>query len=152
MALKRYISLQNNPHLTPPQLEKSLWNVLFTFCTLPIWNKVKFLHFDPITGRTTTVDTIHANPECKGQGHDKQAHQVCGHFDTVLVNEEGHGREHGIDGYSVAQVKAIISIPNCYPKGLFNDGVKVPEHLAYIEWYSLLDIPDPNHGMFKVSS
>jgi hypothetical protein len=101
MALKRYISHQNNPHLTPPQLEKSLWNVLFTFFTLPIWNKVKFVHFDLVTGRTTTVDTIHANPEHKGQGHDKQACQVCGRFDTVLVDEEGHGREHGIDGMSI---------------------------------------------------
>jgi hypothetical protein len=35
---------------------------------------------------------------------------------------------------------------------MFTDGTEVPEHLAYVEWYTrLLDNPEPNHLMYKIS-
>ena len=35
---------------------------------------------------------------------------------------------------------------------MFTDGVDIPKHLAYIEWYSPLpDSPERNHLLYKVS-
>jgi hypothetical protein len=49
-------------------------------------------------------------------------------------------------------VKVIFSIPSNHHNQLFVDDVDVPEHLAYVEWFSPLDTQDQNHGMFKISS
>ena len=109
-ALRRYISLRNNPHLTLAQLEESLWDIPLPFRTLPIWNSIKFMHFDPVTGKKSTADAIHANPERKGRDHDKQTRRVCGRFDTALINE-GHGQEHGIDGMSIHSSQLELKYP-----------------------------------------
>ena len=50
-ALRRYISLQNDPDLNAVQLEHSLWDVHFPFRILPVWKVVKYLNIDPVTGR-----------------------------------------------------------------------------------------------------
>lgn len=35
---------------------------------------------------------------------------------------------------------------------MFNEGVEVPQHLAYVQWYTpLANEPDPNHLLYKVS-
>ncbi|KAN0133854.1 hypothetical protein V8E53_008349 [Lactarius tabidus] len=33
---------------------------------------------------------------------------------------------------------------------MFKPEVTVPLHLAYVQWYSKLTEPEPNHGMFKI--
>jgi hypothetical protein len=98
-ALRRYISLQNNPELNAVQLEKSLWDIIFPFRALPVWKMIKFLYLDPIMGRKCTVDAIHANPEQR-VGRDRNNRHICGHFDTALVND-GSGKKYGMGGMSI---------------------------------------------------
>ena len=84
-ALRRYISLLRNPELNARQLEHSLWDVHFPFRTLPVWNVVKYLKIDPVTGSKSTADSIHAKPARIRKKH----HHIKGRFDTALVNEGG---------------------------------------------------------------
>ncbi|KAM6489460.1 hypothetical protein JOM56_015093 [Amanita muscaria] len=62
VALRRFISKTNNPHISARDLERSLWNVHLPFRTVPVWNILKFTHTDPVTGNISTVDSIHASP------------------------------------------------------------------------------------------
>jgi len=55
------------------------------------------------------------------------------------------------EGYGVVRVKVIFCIPERFHAHLFNPEIDVPDHLAYVEWYSPLDMQDPNHKMFKIS-
>jgi hypothetical protein len=55
------------------------------------------------------------------------------------------------EGYGVVRVKVIFCIPERFHAHLFNPEIDVPDHLAYVEWYSPLDTQDPNHKMFKIS-
>ena len=172
-ALRRYISLLNNPKLNAAQLERSLWDVHFPFRVLPVWNVVKYLKIDPVTGMKSTADSIHAKPGRTS----KQNHHISGRFDTALVNEGGardDGTEGGesddgtkgmsivcsgtkitnifrFEGYGVVRVKVIFSISKRFHVHLFKPGIDVPDHLAYVEWYSPLGVQDPNHRMFKIS-
>lgn len=92
-ALRRYISLLNDPELNAAQLERSLWDVHFPFRSLPVWKVVKYVKIDPVTGAKSTADSVHAKP-----GHtSKQGHHINGRFDTALVNEGGV-RDDGIEG------------------------------------------------------
>ena len=169
-ALGQYISLLNDPSLNATQLKCSLWDIHFPFHCLPIWNVIKYLKIDPVTGMKSTVDSIHAKPAYT----NKQKHHISGRFDTALVKEggigndgtEGGGSDDGPKGtsvvcssmipyeihqffsfaaYSVVHVKVIFSIPKHFQAHLFNPGIDVPNHLAYVEWYSPLDRQDPNH-------
>jgi hypothetical protein len=172
-ALRRYISLLNNPELNAAQLERSLWDIHFPFRGLPVWNVVKYLKIDPVTGMKSTADSVHAKPARTS----KQNYHVSGRFDTALVNEggvrddgtEGGGSNDGtkgmsivcsstkitntfqFEGYSVVRVKVIFSIPKRFHAHLFKPEIDVPNHLAYVEWYSPLGTQDPNHRMFKIS-
>ena len=103
-ALRRYISLLNNPDLNAAQLERSLWDVHLPFRALPVWNVVKYLSVDPVTGLKSTADSVHAKPARK----NRKKHHIEGRFDTALVNEgvedsgtEGVGSNNGIKGMSI---------------------------------------------------
>ncbi|KAF8258061.1 hypothetical protein EI94DRAFT_1780982 [Lactarius quietus] len=52
--------------------------------------------------------------------------------------------------YHVGHIHVVFSIPERYHDSLFKPAVKVPLHLAYVQWYLQLTEPDPNHGMFKI--
>ena len=54
-------------------------------------------------------------------------------------------------GYGVVRVKVIFSIPDRFHARLFKHGIDIPNHLAYVEWYTPLDAQDPNHKMFRIS-
>ena len=82
-ALRRYVSLLNDPGLNAKQLERSLWDIHLSFRGLPIWNVVKYLTTDPVTSITSTTDSVHAKP---ARTSSKQQH-ISGRFDTALVNE-----------------------------------------------------------------
>ena len=103
---------------------------------------------------------------------NKQKHHISGKFDTALVNKVG-GSNDGTKGmsvicsstiqyeihqcfsfaaYGVVHIKVIFSIPKCFHAHLFNPGIDVPNHLAYVEWYSPWDRQDLNHKMFKITS
>ena len=161
-ALRRYISLLNNPKLNAAQLERSLWDVHFPFRVLPVWNVVKYLKIDPVTGMKSTADSIHAKPGRTS----KQNHHISGRFDMALVNKGGardDGTEGGksddgtkgmsivcsgtkitnifrFEGYGVVRVKVIFSISKRFHVHLFKPGIDVPDHLAYVEWYSRLGV------------
>ncbi|KAM6496349.1 hypothetical protein JOM56_009055 [Amanita muscaria] len=153
IALRRFISLANNPSLaTERQLDTSLWNVHFPFRALPVWHMIKFRRTDPVTGQLSTADSIHVRPA----RHDKpKSHMLPGCFDTALIND-GRGKDYGVKGrggtgYRVGRIRVIFSIPDRYHHMLFKPHVLVPQHLAYVELFTKLGSPDPNHGMFKVS-
>jgi hypothetical protein len=94
-ALRRFVLLTNSPDLTRVQVERRLWDVCFHFRHLPVWHKIKFLRTELYTGRTQTVDFIHAYP----QRFDVRGHAVPCRFDTVLIND-GTGGETGVAGKS----------------------------------------------------
>jgi hypothetical protein len=100
-ALRRYISLLNNPNLNAQQLERSLWDIHFPFRVLPVWNVVKYLNVDPVTGLKSTADAVHAKPAYTS----RQKRHIDGRFDTALVNEGGT-RDGGIEG-----TICLLSVP-----------------------------------------
>ena len=62
---------------------------------------------------------------------------------TLSVNQ--------LAGYHVCRVQVVFSLPmNALPI-LFNSDVEVHKHLAYVQWYSPLSNPDPNHCLYKVT-
>lgn len=99
-ALRRFVLLSNSPHLTTVQVECGLWDIHFHFRHLPVWHKIKFLRTEVYTGRTQTMDSIHAYP----QRFDVRGRPVPCRFDTALIND-GTGGETGVGGKS-----------NCDPK------------------------------------
>ncbi|KAH9164278.1 hypothetical protein EDB89DRAFT_2116298 [Lactarius sanguifluus] len=148
VALRRFISVSNNPDQTRQQLESSLWGLRLQrlpFNRLPVWHVIKFTRSNPITGNCSTSDTIHAQPTRKG----KYNRTIAGRFDTALIND-GTGKEHGVKGYCVGRIRVVFSIPQKYHSRIFDPGVSVPLHLAYVQWYSPLNNLDPNNGMFKI--
>ncbi|KAI9451165.1 hypothetical protein BJY52DRAFT_1206005 [Lactarius psammicola] len=145
VALRRFISATNNPDQTRQQLEGSLWGLRLPFTRLPVWHVIKFTQFDPVTGKYSTSDAIHAQPT----QNDKYNRPIPGRFNTALIND-GTGKEHGVKGYHVGHIRAIFSIPQKYHVRLFNPMVSVPLHLAYVQWYSPLTDLDTNYGMFKI--
>lgn len=55
-------------------------------------------------------------------------------------------------GYRVGQVRVVFTLPRRGIPNLFPPGVVVPQHLAYIEWFTAFpSTPEPNHGMYKIS-
>ncbi len=96
IALRRYISLRNNPELNAAQLERSLWDIHFPFRSLPVWKAIKYLKVDPVTGVKSTADSIHAKPAHT----NKKSHHIAGRFDTALVNEGG-GSDGGTNSKSI---------------------------------------------------
>ena len=107
-ALRCFILLTNSPDLTRGQIERRLWDVHFHFRHLPVWHKIKFLRTDVYTGRTQTVDSIHAYP----QRSDVRGRPVPCRFDTALIND-GTGGETGVDGKSNRNPEYRCS-PNAY--------------------------------------
>jgi hypothetical protein len=56
-----------------------------------------------------------------------------------------------LQGYRIGRVKVIFSIPEKHHAAMFPPHSVIPEHLAYIEWYSAFNDRDPNHGLYKVT-
>lgn len=54
--------------------------------------------------------------------------------------------------YCVGRLRVIFSIPWRCRHMIFGAHVEVPNHLAYVEWYTAFPSqPDPNNLMYKVS-
>ncbi|KAI0683898.1 hypothetical protein BC835DRAFT_1294737 [Cytidiella melzeri] len=146
-ALARFVTLTNEPNITRGQLEHAIWNFHLPLRKLSVWHHLKFQRMDVVTGKPSTVDSVHAWPARM----DSRRKPVPGRFDTVLVND-GSGGLTGITGYRVGRVRAIFSLPTAAQDALFKSSTNIPQHLAYIEWYTKLQTqPDPNHRMYNIS-
>ncbi|KAN0137729.1 hypothetical protein V8E53_004485 [Lactarius tabidus] len=149
VALRRFISFANNRNQTRQQLESSLWRIHLPFTRLPVWHVIKFTrpNTSPASpgARSIVSDSIHVQPA----RYDKRQRLIPGRFDTALIND-GTGVEHGIKGYHIGRIRVVFAIPSRYHHLLFDPGVTVPQHLAYVQWYSQLTEPEPNHRLFKI--
>lgn len=56
-------------------------------------------------------------------------------------------------GYRVGRVRVIFSIPKRELPTLFSPDKlqSLPEHLAYVEWFTPFRQPEPSHGMYKIA-
>lgn len=55
-------------------------------------------------------------------------------------------------GYHIGRIRVVFSLPDRFFPIMFSNGAEVPQHLAYVEWYSpLSDNPEQNHLLYKVS-
>ena len=165
-ALRRYVLLSNSPDLTAAQLERGLWDIHFPFRHLPVWHRIKYLRMELYTGRTQTVDSVHAYP----QRVDVRGRPVPSRFDTALINE-GYGGETGVagesingigscnhrqmfipTGYRIGRIRVVFSLPEHSIPLLLPNINEVPKHFAYVEWYTpFTEDPDPDSLLFKIS-
>ncbi|KAL1687786.1 hypothetical protein GGG16DRAFT_61384 [Schizophyllum commune] len=148
-ALARYVARKNNPTLSGAALEYAAEHTYVPFSSVHVWHRVKYVTRDQWTGLKKTVDSIHARPART----DARRRQVPGRFDTALVNlDDGRALETGVQGYRVARVRAIFSIPPAAAQATFHDGASIPRHFAYVDWYTpFARRPDSTHLMYKVS-
>ncbi|KAJ8521820.1 hypothetical protein ONZ45_g1539 [Pleurotus djamor] len=70
-----------------------------------------------------------------------------GRFDCVVVLTDASAQSTGLEGTKIGRVKVIFKLPETleFPNGL---QFPAPEHwpkgpLAYVEWYNLSTVPDP---------
>ncbi|KAI0354674.1 hypothetical protein OH77DRAFT_1404497 [Trametes cingulata] len=117
---------------------------------LPVFHRFDILL--PRVRQVTTsplLDTIHASPSRPAQG-TKPA--VPTKFSTVLVDEAPSGRrtrfsaEEPLKNLRVAQVRAIFQLPASH-----RNVTASSEPLAYVEWFTRLQVYDDTVGMYSVA-
>ncbi|KAI0324126.1 hypothetical protein GY45DRAFT_1263454 [Cubamyces sp. BRFM 1775] len=99
-ALARFIVQYREPHLTAAEVRREATALYLPFRTLSVFHRMKFILEDAqqLGIMEDTHDTAHARLERK----DKRGQVVPGHFDTVLINENGAGGPTGIEGKHAA--------------------------------------------------
>ncbi|KAG6905733.1 hypothetical protein DXG01_001083 [Tephrocybe rancida] len=113
-ALAQYVITVNEPALRSNQVERRLWTVHIPFTKVHVWHKIKFLRLDPVTGWSTTADSIHVRP-ARLDGRDRLA---PARFDTALIND-GTGDVTGIEGLR----HSLLSLTICV-NGICNQDIE----------------------------
>ncbi|KAH8100148.1 hypothetical protein BXZ70DRAFT_894126 [Cristinia sonorae] len=146
-ALARYSVRHSNPAFTTRQVECAAEEVVLPFATIPVYHKARFWLGDIHNHRLSSneYDVVHASPVRR----DTRGRDVASRFDTVMVNH-GHGSYSGVDGYQVAQIKVIFSLPRQAEMLFVAAPTPPPKYLAYIEWFTSFTVPDPYHRLYKI--
>ncbi|KAI0343815.1 hypothetical protein BDW22DRAFT_1477302 [Trametopsis cervina] len=147
-ALARYITRYCHPTFTSAQIEDRAADLDLPLRSLPVYHKAHFWLGDINHHRLMSDedDVLHARPART----DKQGKIIPARFDTALINC-GTGEYNGIDGYRIAQVKVIFSIPSRLAGILFPPEKPPPQYLAYVEWFTPFDNnPRPNNLFYRI--
>ena len=145
-ALTHFIIQRQNPDMSYAEVERYVPSRTLLFNKVPVYHKAKFWlgHKETFRLQSDEYDVLHVHPPHKGT--DKTI--IPGRFDTALVNM-GYGEHIGVDGYRVAQVKVIFSLPK--NTGLFAPTTHIPQYLAYVEWFSSFrSNTDTSHLLYEI--
>ncbi|KAJ7812809.1 hypothetical protein B0H14DRAFT_3090442 [Mycena olivaceomarginata] len=149
-ALSRYIVQLTEPALTATQIEREAISFDVPFTVVPVFQRIKFSTSDPYANDGPTdsiVDSIHVQP----QKTLKNGDHIPARFDTALINT-GAGGKVSIEGYRIAQVIVVFTLPPRLAKSILPPTIVPPKYLAYVEWFSSFKPqPERYHLMYKVA-
>ncbi|THH18011.1 hypothetical protein EUX98_g9024 [Antrodiella citrinella] len=146
-AIARYAVQYCHPEYSRAQIERAAMDIVVPCRSFPVYHKAKFWLGDAHNHRLSSNewDVVHATPS----RHDTRGRPVDGQFDTVIVND-GHGQYSGVDGYRIAQVRVIFSLPPRAAPLFATANQAPPKFLAYVEWFTAFTVADPHHRLYKL--
>ncbi|KAJ7595561.1 hypothetical protein C8J56DRAFT_1001694 [Mycena floridula] len=145
-ALARFVVMANNPMILHADLDAAVLGLHIPFAKVPVWHQIKYLQQDPVTGVTSTANSIHIQPSRR----NNRGKKVPGRFDTALIHD-GREEERDVAAYRIGQVRVVFSIPKAALASLFpNPQYMAPTHLAYIEWFTPFTAQPSAHHLIVI--